>query len=461
MKKPNVLFFFTDDQRFDTIAALGNKVVSTPNIDEIVANGVSFTHAHIMGGTVGAVCMPSRAMINSGRGLYNLCESGNSIPDTDSLLGETLKNNGYQTIGIGKWHNGKKAFARSFTAGGEIFFGGMNDHWNVPVHNFDPTGEYSATMNIINDWSYKKDVMVRDGDHVNSGVHSSEMFADEAIRQIENKEEGKPFYMYLSFMAPHDPRSMPEEFRAMYNPDDIELPENYLTEHTFKYGVENIRDEVLAAQPRVESEVKTHIAEYYGMISHLDYQLGRVVQKLKDIGEYENTVIIFAGDNGLAVGRHGLFGKQSCYEHSMRIPLIFSGANLPKNKRTDAYALLLDIFPTVCDIVGIDKPTNLDGISLKNAIEGECKVRDELYLTYGDLVRAYKDERFKLIEYRNEGVKETQLFDLENDPFEKENLAGKAEYKEKEDYLRSKLVETSVELKDNTHYIGKNFWNRF
>ena len=461
MKKPNVLFFFTDDQRFDTINALGNKAVSTPNMDELVENGVSFTHAHIMGGTVGAVCMPSRAMINSGRSLFNLCESGTYIPETDSLLGETLKNNGYQTIGIGKWHNGKRAYQRSFTNGGEIFFGGMNDHWNVPVFHFDPDAKYDHQMRETHNWSLERKVSFRHGDYVNSGVHSSEVFANEAIRQLENLEEDKPFYMYLAFMAPHDPRTMPDEFKKMYNPDDIELPPNYMTEHTFKFGVEKIRDEVLAAQPRVEHEVKEHIAEYYGMISHLDYQLGRVVQKLKDMGEYENTIIVFAGDNGIAVGQHGLFGKQSCYEHSMRVPLIFSGAGMPKNKRTNSYALLLDIFPTLCDVLGIETPNNLDGESLKTAIEGDDKIRDNLYLTYGCLARAYKDDRFKLIEYRNETAKHTQLFDLENDPWEMNNLIDDKQYEEKANQLREKMIENAKELNDTTNYIGKDFWDRF
>lgn len=124
-------FFFTDDQRFDTINALGNKKIITPNIDNIVKTGVTFTHAHIPGGTSGAICMPSRAMIHSGKNLFDLHDSGSSIPADHSLLGETLRNNGYRTFGTGKWHNGTDAYARSFTDGDEIFFGGMNDHWNV------------------------------------------------------------------------------------------------------------------------------------------------------------------------------------------------------------------------------------------------------------------------------------------------------------------------------------------
>src|SRR5210317_1243328 len=132
MSKPNVLFFFTDDQRFDTIAALGHPVVKTPNIDKLVNRGTTFTHAHIPCGTSGAVCMPSRAMLNTGRTLYHLQGAGQKIPDDHVLMGEMFQQNGYRTFGTGKWHNSRPSYARSFTDGGEIFFGGMYDHWNVP-----------------------------------------------------------------------------------------------------------------------------------------------------------------------------------------------------------------------------------------------------------------------------------------------------------------------------------------
>ena len=140
--KPNIVFFFTDDQRFNTIHALGNDEIITPNIDRLVANGVAFTHAHIPCGTSGAVCMPSRAMLNTGRSLFHIEGAGQSIPDDHTTIGEALQGAGYRTFGTGKWHNGARAYARSFTDGDEIFFGGMADHWNVPAFHYDPTGQY-------------------------------------------------------------------------------------------------------------------------------------------------------------------------------------------------------------------------------------------------------------------------------------------------------------------------------
>ena len=134
-RKPNVLFIVTDDQRFDTVHALGNNEIITPNLDSLVNRGTSFVRAHIAGGTCGAVCMPSRAMVLSGRNPFHLEELGGNIPPEHITLAENFKNNGYETIGLGKWHNGCPSYARSFTKGAKIFFGGMWDHWNVPVWN--------------------------------------------------------------------------------------------------------------------------------------------------------------------------------------------------------------------------------------------------------------------------------------------------------------------------------------
>ena len=390
--KPNIVFFFTDDQRFDTINALGNKKIITPNIDRLVNTGVTFTHAHIPGGTVGAVCMPSRAMIHSGKSLFHLEDSGTCIPAEHSLLGETLKNNGYRTFGTGKWHNGAEAYARSFTDGDEIFFGGMNDHWNVPAFHYDPSGKYDKHLPYIKDWFFKKDIFYIHADHVNNGKHSSELFADASIDFIEKYNAENPFFMYVSFMAPHDPRTMPEKFLKMYDDVDIELPPNFTGGHPFDNGALKIRDEMLAEFPRDPDEIKTHLKEYYAMITHADHEIGRVIKSLEDAGKFENTIFIFAGDNGLALGQHGLMGKQSCYNHSMRIPLVFSGPGIPKGTKNDALAYLLDIFPTVCGLVDIDSPDNIDGVSLKDAINNpEQEVRDCVYLVYGDVQRGVSD----------------------------------------------------------------------
>jgi len=461
-KKPNIILFLTDDQRFDTIAALGNSEIRTPNLDKLVENGTAFTHAHIPSGPVAAICMPSRAMIHTGKTPFHLSNSGLEIPDEHVMLGETLQRAGYRTFGTGKWHNGSRAYARSFTDGAEIFFGGMDDHWNVPVHSFDPEGKYeSRTRRSINCF-LSNETTTHECDHVTPGKHSSELFCEAASNFIKDYNSNEPFFLYVAFMAPHDPRTMPEKFLNMYDPDKITLPPNYMLEHPIDFGIREVRDETLAAYPRTPDEVRRHIAEYYGMISHLDNELGKVLGALKDKGLEEDTIVVFAGDNGLALGQHGLMGKQNHYEHSIRIPLIFSGPGIPKNERRDTYVYLLDIYPTLCDMIGVDIPITVEGKSMKEAIEKEgINIRDTLYFAYSDAIRSVKDYRYKLIEYIADNMNVTQLFDLKNDTYETKDLHGDEKYKAIEEKLRGELNNYRDSWDELQNSIGRSYWERY
>lgn len=460
--KPNIVFFFTDDQRFDTIGALGNEEVKTPNMDRIAAMGTSFTHAHIPCGTSGAVCMPSRAMLHTGRTLFHLLGEGQEIPEEHILLGETLQKAGYECFGTGKWHNGTASYARSFTDGGEIFFGGMFDHWNVPAYDFDSTGKYESTVPHSTAFFTSRKVTEYKSNHVTPGKHSSELFGEISADWINKYDSDKPYFAYISFMAPHDPRTMPSQFKDMYDPNDIKLPHNYMAEHPFEYGVREVRDEILAPYPRLPEEVKTHLAEYYGMISHLDKEIGKVLDVVEKRGELDNTLFIFAGDNGLALGQHGLFGKQNHYEHSIRVPLIFAGPGIPRGEIRNSYAYLLDIYPTLCDYLEIETPDTVEGLSLFPTIldEGE-RPRETLYFAYTDMLRGVKNRRYKLIEYASEICRRTQLFDLDEDPGEINNLFGKDEYGDLVNELRLQLFRFRDEWDDMSHPLGRKFWKRY
>ncbi len=462
MTKPNVVFFFTDDQRFSTIHALGNDAIRTPNIDALVARGTAFTHAHIPCGTSGAVCMPSRAMLHSGRSLFHLDREGQQIPKEHTTLGQALQAGGYRTFGTGKWHNGHESFNRSFAEGREIMFGGMADHWNVPVYNRDPSGKYEQTIPFCTDAFHSKEVKQHRADHINCGTHSSEMVCSAGIEFIKRQDGSEPFFAYIAFLAPHDPRVMPEKFKAMYPPDEVKLPPNFMGGHPFDNGQLHGRDEDLAGFPRTPEETREHIADYYAMISHLDHELGRVVQALEERGLLQNTIIVFAGDNGLAVGQHGLFGKQSCYEHSVRVPLIFAGPGVPSGQKTDAYAYLFDIFPTLCGLTDTPVPHSVEGKDLRACMQSpEGKVRDTLYFAYRELQRAVKDRRYKLIEYAvPERDRQTQLFDLDKDPWELTNLASHPDYADKVAELRKELARLRDAWDDKAHRLGEKFWAR-
>ena len=459
-QKPNIVFFFTDDQRFDTISALGNEHIVTPTLDSLVKSGTTFTQAHIMGGSCPAVCMPSRAMLMTGRTLYHIQEQGQDIPESHVMLGEALQSAGYRTFGTGKWHNGKAAYARSFTDGDEVMFGGMGDHWNVMAYHFDPTGKYDTQLPYCPNPGLSNEVKWRACDHTSEGKHSTDLFCDAAIDFLKGYDSEDPFFMYLSFMAPHDPRTMPAEYLEMYDPDALPLPESFMGAHPFDNGELKIRDEVLEEWPRTPEAVRRHLAEYYAMITHVDAQMKRVLDALQEKGQLDNTIIVFAGDNGLAVGQHGLFGKQSMYEHSIRVPLIMSGPGIPASQKQDAYCYLIDIYPTLCDLAGLPTPDSVEGQSLTPLMEDEAAaIRETVFCAYKDIQRSVKDERYKLIEYVVSGRRTTQLFDLREDPYETRDLSADASHAEHLSRLRAEMQRLRAEL--DTGDQGQRFWEGY
>jgi arylsulfatase A-like enzyme len=397
--RPNILFLFADDQRADTIGAWGNEHIRTPNLDRLVREGFSFRRNYCLGSNSGAVCVPSRAMLNSGRAYFRVPADLAGVP----LLSEVLRQAGYATFATGKWHNGEESFLRAFDRAKTVFFGGMADHTKVPVRDLAEPGKLS-------------------GERVGEGF-SSEIFADAAIDFLTNYQGEQPFYAYVAFTAPHDPRQPPLSYRQMYYRNPPPLPNNFLPQHPFDNGALIGRDENLAPWPRPRAMIQDQLSEYYAMITHLDTQIGRILGALEKSGRAANTVIVYAADHGLAIGSHGLLGKQSIYEHSMRAPLIFVGPAIPQGQSSEAFTYLLDVFPTLCKLAGAEPPGGLDGYDLSPLWRGQKRaVRGSLFLAYQDLMRAVLDGGWKLIRYPQ--LNYTQLFDLENDPQEMRNLAA-------------------------------------
>ncbi len=398
--RPNILFLFADDQRADTIRHYGNQHILTPALDKLAKGGFSFMNTYCMGSIHGAVCQPSRAMLNSGRTLYRVSMQLKK----EKLLAEVLKEAGYETFGTGKWHNGQASFLRGFTKGKAVFFGGMSDHVKVPAADLDEDG------NVVN-----KRI---------DTTFSSELFANATIDFLKNRKKDKPFYAYVSFTSPHDPRQPPKDFLKPYLPSkNLPLPKNFMPQHPFHNGWMTGRDEALAAWPRTPEVIREQLAEYYGMISHMDAQISRILQVLEITGEADNTIIIFTADHGLAVGSHGLLGKQNLYEHSMKSPLILTGKGIPKNQSSNALTYLYDLYPTICNLAGVKIPEGVEGKSLAPIWKKEVeKVRDSLFTTYEDIQRAVRTNRWKLIRYPK--IHKTQLFDLKNDPDELKDLSN-------------------------------------
>jgi arylsulfatase A-like enzyme len=434
-RPPNFLFLLTDDQRFDTIRALGNSEVATPNMDRLVRRGVAFTHAQTQGGLTGAICMPSRAQILTGRTVFEVHHDivdRQQNPDPAVLtFPEQLRKHGYETFHTGKWHTGPALFQRSFGNGAEIFFGGMSDQLKMPVQDYSPDGRYPKER-------------ARTGEKF-----SSELFSDAAIRFLDTRDKSKPFLLSVAYTSPHDPRMAPARFAAMFPPERVALPKNFLPQHPFDNGEMKVRDELLAPFPRTPEEIRRHIAGYYAMIAEVDYNIGRVLDALEKSGEADNTYVLFAGDNGLAVGQHGLLGKQNLYDHSIRVPLVISGPGIPGGRRNASLCHLMDIAPTICELAGVPLPTATAGRSLATAARtGRIIDRAETIAAYRDCQRALRTRDWKLILYHVNGVRTAQLFDLRNDPLEMRDLASDPRHAKLLASLRDTLAERLKEAGD-------------
>lgn len=426
---PNIVLILSDDQRHDTVMS---PEVHTPNLDRLAAEGTRFTQAFIMGGTHPAVCAPSRAMLLTGRHLWrtpgHLREPWTAQGDDGAaeapLLPQVFRDAGYATFGTGKWHNGQRSYARSFSDGGAIFFGGMADHLQTPVQDYDSMGAFPAADRRLGE------------------SFSTTMFTDAAVDFLNEHDGAQPFFLYVAYTAPHDPRTPPEAFANRYNRGDIEVPPNFLPRHPFDNGELEIRDEQLAPWPRTRERIRRELADYYGMITHMDAEIGRILDALEKSGRADNTIVVFASDNGLAVGQHGLLGKQNLYDHSVRVPMILRGPGIPVGNTVDALVYLHDLFPTLTDLAQLPTPDTVDTPSLVPLLQDAdtAEQRQSVFAAYRDFQRMVRTDTHKLILYRVGDERHAQLFDLAQDPWETTNLYGAPEFDEIVAHLHDELA---------------------
>ncbi len=436
--KPNILFIFADDQCFDTISALGNPEIQTPNLDRLASRGTTFTHAYNMGSWSGAVCVASRTMLNTGRFVWN-AQAVYRSSEQERLAGrwwsEYLKSAGYRTYMTGKWHCTADA-QKSFDVVRDVRPGmpqTIESAYNRPGPN--------------NDWS-PSDRSI--GGFWQGGTHWSEVVANHAadfLKQASERDE--PFFMYLAFNAAHDPRQSPADYVARYPRQSIRVPENYLSIYPYAEQIgcgPKLRDERLAPFPRTRAAVQLHRQEYYAIITHLDTMIGRILDSLAASGKADNTWIFFTADHGLAVGQHGLFGKQNMYDHSVRVPFIVVGPQVQAGRRIDQAIYLQDVMPTTLALAGVEQPSHVEFQSLLPLLSGAESGHGPIYGCYLDLQRSLRTDRYKLIAYPRAGV--VRLYDMRNDPLEQTDLARQGESNSLVADLLDRLIALQREMND-------------
>lgn len=465
--KPNIVFIFTDDQTYSSINALGNDEIITPALDKLVNSGTTFTSAYNMGSWSGAVCVASRTMFNTGRTVWRANEFVQGKKNSKKIeqsWAKLLSNHGYETFMTGKWHV-EIPVDSVFNHVVHERPGMPRDAWNHDemVFKFDSLskvkdGDYKKIMPIgyirpqdENDtlWSASDPKF---GGFWEGGKHWTEVLKDDAVQFLDQvKTSEKPFFMYLAFNAPHDPRQAPEAYLDMYPLENLSLPKSFLPEYPFRNSIKNgndLRDEALAPFPRTDYAIKKHTQEYYASISYVDHQIGFIMEALEKTGKMDNTYIIFTADHGLAMGRHGLLGKQSLFDHSMRAPLIIIGPDIPENEKNNSDVYIQDVMATTLDIAGVDKPSYIEFNSfLKQAKEKLVKNNyKSIYGGYLDVQRAIRKDGFKLLVFPE--IDKILLFDLRNDPEEMSDLSTDEQYLPMIKEMFDELVTTQNELED-------------
>ncbi|EMI55281.1 choline sulfatase [Rhodopirellula sallentina SM41] len=437
--KPNILFLFADDLAYNCVANGGNDEVITPNLDELARRGTSFTHCYNMGGWNGAVCQASRAMLNTGRFLWNAHALEGSIRKTEvpekRLWAQRLESAGYDTYFTGKWHVSASADS--------VFGTARNVRGGMP--NQTPQGynrPRSPEDKVWQPWDKKF------GGFWEGGKHWSEVVADDAELFFDSASQSdNPFFMYIAFNAAHDPRQAPKEFVDMYPFEEIEVPQPFYKEYPYPIGSNRCRDEKLAPFPRTKYSVQINRQEYYAIITHMDREIGRVLKALEDSGKADNTYIFFTADHGLAAGHHGLMGKQNMHHHSMRVPFTVVGPDVPESKKIDSNIYLQDVVPTTFEIAKMEKPDEVDFKSVLPLINGAReRSYESIYGAYIDFQRMIVDGDYKLIVYPK--IDKKQLFNLADDPLEENDLINDPDQSERIAMLTEKLKALQKEMND-------------
>jgi arylsulfatase A-like enzyme len=382
-KQPNVLILFADDMRADTLAAWGNRHILTPNLDKLVQRGLSFRRAYVQGSNQGAVCVASRAMLHTGKSLWRAMGPNGFASTT---LAERFAEAGYRTFLTGKWHNGLPNLKRGWQQGGPMLMGGMGPQIDPALSEFGETKPTSTPG------------------------RATPLFTNSLITFLKKKAK-TPFLAYVAFTAPHDPREAAAEDKKLYASRELPLPRPWAPAPQVDNGETIIRDEMVVPAPRNEAKCQDELKNYYALITELDRSIGRILKTLEDTQQLDNTLIVFAADNGLAMGAHGLMGKQSMHEHSLRVPLILSGPGIARGKSETKPTYLWELYGKLCNASQLSTPSSIDK---PNTVAP--------YFGYRDFQRAVCIGDRKMIWYRNTKETVRLQYDLAADPYEERNL---------------------------------------
>jgi arylsulfatase len=435
MSRPNVLYIMTDQQRFDTISALGNDLIYTPNMDRLVRRGFSFSNAY----STCPVCVAARLTIRTGcePPTTRVFSNGRSEPISGQVksiegrcgeyIARTMQKSGYRTFGVGKFHTGpwdedvgyevqmhsEELYGSSSQRSGDAYAG-----WIAREH---PEFDYiEALQGERTEMYYMPQVSP-----LPAHLTVESWAADRAVEQI-GSDDGRPYFGFVSFIGPHPPFAPPVPFNRMYDPDRMPNPVKGTLSVDHMDEQIPFMNRIIWADEINDALSRVLKARYYGEISYIDACLGRILDAVESREDADNTVICFFSDHGDHLGDHTAWQKESYFDAAAHVPFLMSWpARFLEDEVRDELVCLTDLFGIATHVAG--ETDTRDGIDLIGVLEGSAPKRDHLIGYYGEPGTNHfkimvRDDRWKYI-YLSNGGRE-QLFDMAADPNELVNVAG-------------------------------------
>ncbi len=465
-KQPNILLIMCDQLRWDTLGYMGNSVVQTPHIDQLASMGVSFSNAY----TAVPSCIASRAALLTGMSqkLHGRTGYEDGVPFTyEHTLPGTLASHGYHTQSVGKNHfypaRNLCGYHNTVLMDGylEAEYQGHKDYGYVDDYLKDLAREEGVDSDMVfhgvdcnsylsRPWPYKE------------SIHPTSWVTTQGIDFLRRRDPSKPYFLKLSYLAPHPPYIPPQEFLDMYR--DVEMPSPVVGDWISDPGP-LLDVNGFAGTLSLEQQQRLTRA-YYAMITHMDYQIGRFLIHLKREADLSNTLVIFTSDHGEMLGDHHLYRKALPFNGSARIPLCMAwGPDVMEGSSASQYnevVELRDIMPTLLDVAGVPLPDSVDGLSLKRLFMGEDRswrthLHGEHALCCIPQYEAFGSNHYVVTEkekyiWFSETGKEL-FFDLSCDPHELEDLSEKSPHRV--EVFRNILIEELSEREEGYVQNGK------
>ena len=438
--RPNILFLFTDQQRWDTIGALNAPWMHTPHLDTLVKDGVSFTQAYVPAST----CVPVRAAVFTGQYAHNTgCYTFDPWAHHRNVVHE-LRDSGYYCANMGKMH-----FIPVHDPGGFHDRVIVENPTNTMAENRQPDDDWGKYLSFHGetrpnhrqktdpDWGKKYQGVPW---HLDEKLHSDVFTGDSAVSWIKNYAPVRePFFLEVGLPGPHEPWDPPERLLKHYADDVGPLPPSLKEDLSKKPPQHMAQQNFMANAPgeariqmpdATEADVVRMRQHYFANISLVDEQVGKILNALEEKGLRENTLIIFSSDHGDMLGEHGMAYKWLLYDPIVHVPLLVVDPRHPERAgtRVDDLVSLIDLPPTFLDYAGVPVPTRMEGQSLRKAIAGApYPARKTVYAENNYMLMVRSEDR-KLVYYI--GQESGEFYNLENDPWEMENLWEAPEYRE-------------------------------